>query len=285
MKRLLAIIFMLLGSVSVYANSTQAQRLITAGPAITEIVVALGAQHAIVGTDSSSWLPAEVSVTRLGYIRQLPAEGMLALRPDLVIGSAEMAPTATLTSVRQAGIEVVVLPDGEESAGLLERIQRIAALVGKKSAGEQLQQQVAKQLAALEQGKQKLAAQAQPNIIFLLINEGRPPMIAGAGSAADSLIGMAGGMNPAHHLRNYQAISAESLLTLQPDMILLSQRHGDQAAAQLLQQYPLLAGTPAGKNQAIMLIDGKALLGGIGLNTLHQAQRVQTQLLSQVAAQ
>lgn len=275
MKRSLAIFFMLL-----LTFNAGAERLITIGPAITEIVVALGAQHDIVGTDSSSVLPPKVNAARLGYLRQLPAEGMLALRPDRVIGSTEMAPDSTLTSVRQAGVKVTVLADGDDSAALLEHIQKIALLLNRRADGEQLQQQVEKQLAALEQGRQKLAPIEQPKIIFLMINEGRTPMIAGGGSVADILIKLAGGLNPAEKLRNYQTISAENLLTLQPDLILLSERQGTAAASHLLNQYPLLMETPAGKHQRIMLINGKSLLGGVGLNTLREAQRVQQFVLS-----
>ncbi|MGL5185865.1 MAG: ABC transporter substrate-binding protein, partial [Plesiomonas shigelloides] len=76
-------------------------RVISAGSNVTEIIVALGAGDVLVGVDSSSRLPADSTAATLGYIRQLPAEGMLALRPDYVIGSDEMAPASALTALQQ----------------------------------------------------------------------------------------------------------------------------------------------------------------------------------------
>lgn len=269
----------------VFSSSLYAQRLITAGPAITEIVVALGAQQEIVGTDNSSVLPQEVSAAKLGYIRQLPIEGILALRPDLLIGSSEMAPTSTLDSLRQAGVTVTVLPDSDNIDGVLSNIDLIAQQVNQPAAGERLHQQTQQQLNTLKARAQQLADKKQPRVIFLLIHEGRPAMIAGQGSTANTLITLAGGVNPAHHLRNYQTISAENLLQMQPDVILISARHGNHGTTEVFKHYPLLEATPAGKNKNVMLVNGKALLGGAGLSTIDEAQRLQEQLLQVVGAQ
>ncbi|MGL4858598.1 MAG: heme/hemin ABC transporter substrate-binding protein [Enterobacteriaceae bacterium] len=264
------------------ATASEAQRLITAGPNITEIVLALGAGQQIVGVDNSSILPEGSSAARLGYIRQLPAEGMLALQPDRILGSSEMGPAVVIDQIRKAGVPVSEFAEEGGSADLLANIGQIAQLLERSKEGNKLQQQVKQQLAQLQQDAQPSAE--APRVVFLLLNEGAPLMVAGKGSVADELITLAGGINPAHKLRNYQTLSVESLLSLQPQVILLGTRHGNQAGQQLRHRYPQLAATTAGRLQAIYQINSKALLGGVGLTTLDEARRLQA-LLQKVPAE
>ena len=58
------------------------ERLVTLGGDVTEIVYALHAEESLVARDStSSWPPAAQKLPDVGYLRQLNAEGILALRP------------------------------------------------------------------------------------------------------------------------------------------------------------------------------------------------------------
>ncbi len=74
------------------------ERLVTLGGDVTEIVYALHAEESLVARDStSSWPPAAQKLPDVGYLRQLNAEGILALRPQLVLASAQAQPLAGLT--------------------------------------------------------------------------------------------------------------------------------------------------------------------------------------------
>ena len=67
-----------------------AGRVVALGGAITEVVYALGAEGQLVGTDTTSLYPAAALQTaKVGYMRQLSAEGLLSLRPDAVLGTDE----------------------------------------------------------------------------------------------------------------------------------------------------------------------------------------------------
>ena len=106
-------------------------------------------------------------------------------------------------------------------------------------------------------------------------------MIAGGNTPADTLLTLAGAENPAASVRNYQTVSAESLLAMQPDLIVISERNWTGDADSLLAQQPLLQNTPAGRHKALFPINGKALIGGLGLSTLHEAQRLANHLNQQ----
>ncbi len=62
-------------------------RIVSIGGAVTEILYALGKEKTVVGVDSTSLYPPRAAAERpsVGYMRQLSAEGVLGLRPSLIL--------------------------------------------------------------------------------------------------------------------------------------------------------------------------------------------------------
>ena len=100
-------------------------------------------------------------------------------------------------------------------------------------------------------------------MVFLLLHKGQPTSIAGGNTTASALLTLAGGVNPVAQLSDYKPVSTESLIELQPDLVLVSYRDWQQYQdpETVLSQVPALSATPAGKNRAIHAIDGHALQG------------------------
>ncbi|WP_086984323.1 heme/hemin ABC transporter substrate-binding protein [Vibrio aphrogenes] len=256
------------------------ERIISAGSAVTEIVEALEASDQLVAIDVTSVQPQGKTLPVVGYHRQLSAEGLIALHPTLLIGSDEMGPDATLKTLQQADINVAVVNNESSVTGLDKRIDEIAALTGTQDKAAAIKQQVHQQVTALSSVKPT----TPKKVLFLLIHEGRPANVAGNNTTPDALIQLIGAINPAaEHLESYKPISVESMVAMQPDIILVSGRSyqelgGPQA---VLKKMPLLAATPAGQSLSILPIDGKALVGGLGLMTLSEAHRVQALIYPQ----
>ncbi|MFQ2271874.1 heme/hemin ABC transporter substrate-binding protein [Aeromonas enteropelogenes] len=275
MGRRLALALTLLGCSALLAplavSATPTERIVSIGPATTELILALGGEPSLIATDVSSPLPK--GLPRVGYHRALAAEGILSLSPTRVVGSDEMGPVPTLDQLRRAGVKVDVLKTAPTLANLTERIDTLAALLGDKQAGTRLKAEIRAQT-------DKLAAQAKQNkplkVAFLLLHKGQPTSIAGGDTTASALIELAGGINPVASLRNYKPVSAESLIEMQPDLVLVSGRDWQQYAdpASVLAEVPALAATPAGKRKSIHAIDGHALQGGLSLNSLQQANQI-----------
>ena len=58
-----------------------------------------------------------------------------------------------------------------------------------------------------------------------MIHEGRPANVAGKGTSVDEIIQLAGAINPASaFFTSYKPLAFESLLAMQPDVILVSER-------------------------------------------------------------
>ena len=92
-------------------NQGKAPRLVTVSGAITEIVYLLGAEAQLVGTDTTSLFPVAAQKTaKVGYMRQLSAEGLLSLKPDAIIATTEAGPPVVLDQIRSAGVKVELIP-------------------------------------------------------------------------------------------------------------------------------------------------------------------------------
>ncbi len=80
------------------------ERVVSIGGDITEIVYALGAQNTLVARDTTSLRPAlATKLPDVGYMRQLNAEGILAMRPTLVLASELSKPSLALTQWKRRG--------------------------------------------------------------------------------------------------------------------------------------------------------------------------------------
>lgn len=270
MKRLNALLALgasLLSCSSVMAAQPLPQRWISSGGSLSEWVVVLGGESRLVGVDTTSQHPHSLrALPSIGYQRQLAAEGMLTLRPDLLIGSDEMGPPPVLVQVRGAGVRVEVLSAKADLPSLHASLQRIGTLLGEPQRADQVFSAYQQRLQ--QQADWLVVAQRQqevPGVLLLLGHAGGSPMAGGKDTSADWLIERAGGRNLASH-SGYKALSTEALLALDPEVVIIADRSlaGDAAREALLQQNPALAATRAARNQRLLMLDPTLLVGGLG---------------------
>ncbi|TOP82031.1 hemin ABC transporter substrate-binding protein [Vibrio parahaemolyticus] len=267
---------LLLASTNLFANNApNSERVVSAGSAVTELLLALDVKDSLVAVDVTSTLPQGMELPDVGYHRRLSAEGLLALSPTKLIGSDEMGPTTTLNQLKSAGVDVEIVNTEANVNGLLHRIDQIATIMNRVSQAANLKQEVKTQVESLQANQP--APSAKKKVLFLLIHEGRPANVAGLDTTPDAIIALAGGDNPAaKKLTSYKPLSTEAMVEMQPDVILVSGRSYETmgGADAILKAMPLLAATPAGQTKNIITIDGHALVGGLGLKSLSEAKRL-----------
>ncbi|MBC9249466.1 ABC transporter substrate-binding protein [Pseudomonas alcaligenes] len=243
------------------------QRWVSAGGSLSEWVVVLGGESRLVGVDSTSQHPQSLqTLPGIGYQRALAAEGILALHPDILIGSEEMGPPPVLEQIKAGGVRVELLSAKASLATLEDNLNRLGALLG-------VPQQASQQLDAYRKRLQRQAAwvnqaqrqQVAPQVLMLLGHAGSSPMAAGKDTLAAWMIEQAGGRNLTSHL-GYKALSSEALLALDPQVLIIADRRlqGDAARAALLEQNPALAQTAAVRDGRLLLLDPTLLVGGLG---------------------
>lgn len=243
------------------------QRWVSAGGALSEWVSALGGESKLVGVDTTSQHPESLkALPSIGYQRQLSAEGILSLRPQILVGTEEMGPPPVLSQIRSAGVQVELFSAQPDLPTLQGNLQHLGKLLGAEDRASQVfltyQQQLDQQQARVSQAQLKHKA---PGVLLLLGHAGGKPLIAGKDTAADWLLQHAGGHNLATHT-GYKPFSVESLASLNPEVLVFADRAltGDAARAALFKENPILSSTRAAKDGRVMELDPTLLVGGLG---------------------
>ena len=112
----------------------------TLGGVFTEVAYALGAQDDIVAVDESSFYPPNALADKsvLGYYRFLSAEPVLSAGPTLIVGNEETGPPEVVSQLRDAGVTMLLLPDGNDVEGARELISTMGRVFGRRRSAEDL---------------------------------------------------------------------------------------------------------------------------------------------------
>ncbi|WP_162937911.1 hemin ABC transporter substrate-binding protein [Kiloniella sp. EL199] len=260
--------------------SADANRIITLGGPVTELVYALEAGDKIVATDTTSEYPAEVlDLPKVGYIRQLSAEGLLSLKPDLIIALEGSGPTHVLETIQAAGIKVVEIPKLVNMASVATGIELIAAQTNQQALGKSLSTTISAQLKKQYTAVKDLPE--KPSVLFLLNTGHGGPMTAGGDTAIDTIITYAGAKNIAADLQSFKPLASEYILGNNPDYILMSKKSLEiSGGVEALVKDPLLGKLSAIQNGRIVTLDG-TLLFGLGPRTIDAVETLSSQINKQ----
>ena len=243
------------------------QRWVSAGGALSEWVTALGGESKLVGVDTTSQHPQALkALPSIGYQRSLSAEGILSLRPDILIGTEEMGPPPVLAQVKAANVQVELFSAEPDLPTLEKNVTHLGRLLGAEEQATQLLQSYQQQLDAQKtRVTDAQSRQKAPGVLLLLGHAGGKPLIAGKDTAADWLLQQAGGRNLATHT-GYKPFSVESLASLDPEVLVFSDRAltGEAAKTALFKENPILNASRAAKAGRVLELDPTLLVGGLG---------------------
>jgi iron complex transport system substrate-binding protein len=254
-----------LGLATLVASPLRAQqktpRIVSVGSSLTEIFYALGAENLLAGVDSTSLYPPQAkSLPQVGYMRALSAEGVLALKPTLIVATTAAGPAAVLDQLRSTGIEVIVLPDHYDYDSVIKKIEMVGKVTGKTAEAQAL---VDRGLSDMKALKERLAATtSKPRVLFLLSVSGGAPQAAGRDTAADGIIRLAGGVNAIDGYAGYRPLTPEAVIASRADFVLLPRQSVEAlGGVQAVLDQPALNRTPAGRDGKVLQFDALLLLG------------------------
>lgn len=238
-----------------------AERVVSGAGSLTETIVALGAADELVAVDVSSVYPEAVTkLPKIGYARTLSAEGILSMKPTLVLVTEDAGPPEVLGQIESAGVKVVKLPNQHTPEAAVARVEAVGKALGRTDEAAKLVAAMKEELSAAESAVAK--APERPKVLFIYARGGGVMNVSGTGTAADAIIGLAGGTNAVTEYEHYKPLTAEGAVAAAPDYILVTTR-GLQAAGGIdgLLEQPGLALTPAGKEKRVIAMDDLLLLG------------------------
>lgn len=255
MKKWLAIALGWVVAVSVHA--AEPSRVVSLGGSVTEIVYGLGEGDRLVGDDLSSLYPeAATKLPHVGYYRAVPVEGVLSLKPDLVLASEQAGPPDALKRLAGVGVRVVTVSDAPSVHSLKARIRAVAEALGVAPAGERMVDEVTRELARAE------AIPATRARALLLLNRTGTPQGAGRDTAANEVMHLAGLVNVLDGQQGYKPLSAEAIGALGPDLIVVTKASLDAGGGmeKFLAQ-PGIAGSQAAAKRRVVVMDDLLILG------------------------
>jgi iron complex transport system substrate-binding protein len=250
------------GAPAALACDAGGRRIVSIGGSITEIVAALDALCSVVAVDTTSlWPRAVVALPRVGYMRALSAEGIVALNPTIVLASDRSGPLTSLQQMRDARLDLRVIPDAPSLAEVPLKIRAVGAALNLQAQGERLAQTVQADLAQLQREVARLPAR-KTKVLFLLSLAHGVPMAGGTDTAADVMINLAGAENVAAAFSGYKPMTAESAVAAQPDAVVMMEHAVEGAGGKkAILGLAHLQNTPANRDQRLITLDGTYLLG------------------------
>lgn len=239
-----------------------AQRIVSVGGSVTEVIYALGAQDRVIARDSTSTFPPEVTnLPDVGYVRALSPEGLLAVNPDLILAEDGAGPPETVAQLKAAAVPFVTVPNGWTAEAVGAKIRAVGEALGLESRAETLAADVTRQIAAASDAAAARPG-PKPRALFVLSTQGGRIMASGTGTQAAGILALAGAENAVTEFPGYKPLTDEAVIAAAPDVIVMMDRGGDHGAtAETLFALPAMALTPAGKTRALVRMDGLYLLG------------------------
>ncbi|MHC0053613.1 heme/hemin ABC transporter substrate-binding protein [Actibacterium sp. D379-3] len=257
----------------------EARRIVAIGGPVTEIIYELGEGDRLVARDTTSVFPAAVSaLPDVGYMRQLSAEGVLSVGPDLIVARATSGPPETLDILQAASVPVVLISDDFTTESVVARIEQVGAALGVPGKAAALSARVGDDLAQIEAANAALPARKR--VMFVLSMTGGRVNAAGRDTGADGIISLAGGRNVlADAFSGYKLLTDEAIIEAAPEIIVMMTRAGDHTTQkEHVLAHPAIAATPAarGGEGGFVEVDGYAL--GFGPRTAAAARDLHAKL-------
>jgi len=237
------------------ADST---KIVSLNGSVSEVLAAIGLEKNIAGTDITSNYPAAMKAKpKVGHNKNINAEGVMALQPDLIVGIKKEVTPALQAQFKAAGVKLLLVDQDYSVEGTKKLIHSLADSLHAAAKGDS----VIKVLEAdLQKVKPVTAQDKKPKVLFIYARGTGTMMVGGTGTAVDKAIILAGGQNAVTEFADYKPLTAEALVKANPDIILLFDS-GLQSLGgpEGLAKVQGVKETNAGKNKKIISMDGELL--------------------------
>ena len=231
-------------------------RIVTVGTAITETVFALGAGEKVVGVDnpSTEYIAEAKNKPKVGSRTALNAEGILSLKPTLLITTSDAKPAQVLEQLRNSGVSILSLTPDYTVETVKSKIQTIGKALNSEAKAEKINEKIDEQISETNEILQNV--KEKPKVMFV----GRGPnmpnaTMSGAGTTIDEMIKLAGGTNPFTDFTGFREMTDEAVVAAQPDIILMTKKSFERSGGvDGVLKFPGVALTPAGKNRRVVAV-------------------------------
>ncbi|ELA3156573.1 ABC transporter substrate-binding protein [Listeria monocytogenes] len=226
-------------------------KIVSLMPSNTEILFALDLGDKVKGVTAYDDYPKEAQKVEKVTSTSVDTEKIIAIKPDLVLGHESMLATEkdAYQLLKDAGINVFVVPDATDLKAAEKSIITVGKLTGKEKEAKEVTDSMEEQKVAIEKKAKELKTSPK---VWIEIS---PDLYtAGKGTFMNEMLELAGGTNVVTEA-GFIPYNEEKVVELQPDIILSV--YPDAKAT--IQKRAAWKDIPAVKNDKIYEMDANKL--------------------------
>ncbi|OFF88613.1 ABC transporter substrate-binding protein [Listeria monocytogenes] len=226
-------------------------KIVSLMPSNTEILFALDLGDKVKGVTAYDDYPKEAQKVEKVTSTSVDTEKIIAIKPDLVLGHESMLATEkdAYQLLKDAGINVFVVPDATDLKAAEKSIITVGKLTGKEKEAKEVTDSMEEQKVAIEKKAKELKTSPK---VWIEIS---PDLYtAGKGTFMNEMLELAGGTNVVTE-SGFIPYNEEKVVELQPDIILSV--YPDAKA--MIQKRAAWKDIPAVKNDKIYEMDANKL--------------------------
>ncbi|MBX2913167.1 MAG: ABC transporter substrate-binding protein [Cyclobacteriaceae bacterium] len=233
------------------------KRIVCLSKQYNEIIFELNAQQDLVAVDLSSTYPPEIKkLPTVGYHRALSTEGILSMKPTMIIHDNNVGPEQVMRQMEGLKIPMMVFKTkGVDIESAKALVTEMGQYFGRQKAADSLNAKLDKDM--------RLATEAlarydeTPKVVVIHYGRaGNLYLTMTEKSTTGELVRMAGGTIPIPGDRGMMQLSAEVIAKSDPDVILLTDFGYDRLGSpEQIKSLPGVAGTRAAANNRIYRVE------------------------------
>lgn len=232
------------------AGPAPTDRVVCVSKQINEFIYELGAESHLVARDLTSIYPSQIqNLPSVGYHRALSAEGIISMRPTVVLTDGNVGPDPVLAQIRSVGIPVETLEPGATPEAAEQLMLQLGSYFHREQAAEAIVARWKSQLAQVGH----YDGAGRPRVLFVHFGQiGNSYLGLTRGGPADRILEWAGGVNALDEVGGMAHLTPEIIARAAPDIIIATDVGFDRyGSAEKFRELPGVALTPAGKSLRI----------------------------------
>lgn len=241
----------------------QQQRVVSISKQLNEFMYAIGAESVLVARDLTSIYPPEIKqLPSVGYHRALSAEGIISMKPTLLLSDGNVGPEPVLEQVRKVGIPVLTLEPGKSVDSAQALLTRLGKEFHREAAADSVRAKWQADMADLWRDTSRWSAGPRPRVLIIHFGQiGNSYLALKRGGSADAMLHWAGAENAIDSVGGMARLTPELIARAAPDIIVATDVGFDRyGSAESFASMPGVALTPAGRARRIYRIDEQKIM-------------------------
>ena len=233
-------------------------RVVCVSKQINEYLYDIHAESVLVARDLTSIYPPQiVKLPSVGYHRALSAEGIISMRPTMLLTDGNLGPAAVVDQVKKVGIPVVTMNPGSTPDSAKALMTQLGKQFHHEQAADSVIAKWNSDMTAALADSATWSKGPKPRVLVMHFGQIANDYLAiKRGTPADQIIRWAGGENAIDSVGGMLRLTPELIAKAAPDIIIATDVGYDRVGG--TDKFAALPGvslTPAGRAKRIYRVD------------------------------